>query len=53
MPQTQMRDERSLGDLIGEMTREVSMLFRKEVELAKVEVRETAKRATKTAGDAP
>jgi uncharacterized membrane protein YqjE len=34
------RPEMSLGELFSEMTSEVSMLFRKEVELAKVEARE-------------
>jgi len=41
------RPEASLGELIGEMTSEVSTLFRKEVELAKVETREEARRAAK------
>ncbi|GAC1503864.1 MAG: hypothetical protein NVS1B14_09490 [Vulcanimicrobiaceae bacterium] len=41
MPNT-VRDERSLGELIGEMTREVT-----EIALAKVEVRESAHRASK------
>ncbi len=34
------RPEASLGELISEMTRDVSTLFRKEVELAKTEARE-------------
>ena len=40
----------SLGDLIGEVTRDLSTLFRQEVELAKAEVRQTATRAGKGAG---
>ncbi len=40
----------SLGDLLGGVTRELSTLFRQEVELAKVELTESAKRAGKGAG---
>ena len=42
-------DERSLGDLLAELSRETSTLVRKEMELAQVEM--TAK-AKKTAADA-
>jgi uncharacterized membrane protein YqjE len=41
------RDEQSLGALLGEVARDVSELLRKEVELAKVELREEAARAAK------
>jgi Flp pilus assembly protein TadB len=40
----------SLGDLLGEVTRDVSTLMRQEVELAKAELRETTKRAGRSAG---
>ena len=40
----------SLGDLLGEVTRDVSTLMRQEVELAKAEVRQSATRAGKGAG---
>ena len=40
----------SLGDLLGEVTRDVSILMRQEVELAKAEVRQSATRAGKGAG---
>lgn len=39
--------ERSLGELFGEMTRDFSTLIRKEVELAKVELKEEASTASK------
>jgi uncharacterized membrane protein YqjE len=42
--------DRSLGELFGEMTREVSDLMRKEVELAKVEIKEEVGRAGKAGG---
>ena len=47
---TPKRPERTLGELFGEMTSELSTLFRKEVELAKVEGREELKRAGAAAG---
>ena len=40
-------DERSLKDLFSEMTSEISLLVRKEVELAKLEMKEKASVATK------
>jgi hypothetical protein len=40
----------SLGDLLGEVTRDMSILMRQEVELAKVELRQSAARAGKGAG---
>jgi hypothetical protein len=40
----------SLGDLLGEVTRDVSTLMRQEVELAKAELKESATRAGKGAG---
>lgn len=43
-------DERSLGELVGEVGRDLSTLVRQEVELAKAELRQSAKRAGKGAG---
>lgn len=43
-------DSTSLGDLLGEVTRDLSTLLRQEVELAKAELRQTAARAGKGAG---
>lgn len=40
-------DPRSLPQLIGDMTSEMGMLVRKELELAKVETKEEVSRATK------
>lgn len=40
----------SLGDLLGEVTRDVSTLMRQEIELAKAELKESAARAGKGAG---
>jgi uncharacterized membrane protein YqjE len=42
--------EKSLGELFGEMTSEVSELMRKEVQLAKVEIKEEVGRAGKAGG---
>jgi hypothetical protein len=40
----------SLGDLLGEVTRDISTLMRQEVELAKVELKQSATRAGKGTG---
>jgi len=42
--------DRSLGELMGDVTRDLSTLLRQEVELAKAEARESAIRAGKGAG---
>ena len=42
--------DKSLGELIAEMSREVSDLMRKEVQLAKVELKEEVGRAGKAGG---
>lgn len=42
--------ERSIGQLLGDATREISTLIRQEAELAKAELRESAGRAGKGAG---
>lgn len=43
-------EQPSIGQLIGDISDDLSRLFRKEVELAKTEVREEAKKAGKAAG---
>ncbi len=40
----------SLGDLLGEVTRDLSTLIRQEMELAKAELKQSASRAGKGAG---
>jgi hypothetical protein len=40
----------SLGELLGEVSRDLSTLFRQEVELAKAELKESATRAGRGAG---
>lgn len=40
----------SLGDLLGEVSNDISTLFRQEVELAKAELTQSAKKAGKGAG---
>lgn len=42
--------DRSVGELIGEVAKDLSTLMRKELELAKVEVKEEAAKAGKGAG---
>jgi len=42
--------ERSLGDLISEVTQDLSTLMRQELELAKAELQQSASRAGKGAG---
>jgi hypothetical protein len=44
------RTQASVGDLIGDVTRDVSTLVRKEIELAKAELREEASQAGKAGG---
>jgi uncharacterized membrane protein YqjE len=41
-------DERSLGDLLSELTRDLSTLMRKEIELARVETTEKISNATQS-----
>lgn len=43
-------DDRSLGELISEVTTDLSTLVRQEVELAKAEVQQSARRAGRAAG---
>ncbi len=42
--------DKSLGELVGEMTGEISSLMRKEVQLAKVELKEEVGKAGKAGG---
>ena len=49
-PSQQKAAETSLGELVGEVSRDLSTLMRKELELAKAELSESAKRAGKGAG---
>ncbi len=42
--------ERSIGELLGDVTRDLSTLLRQEVDLAKAELKETTSRAGKGAG---
>jgi hypothetical protein len=52
VPGTGWQDPNSLsvGELLGEVSRDLSSLMRQEVELAKAEVRQSAQRAGKGAG---
>jgi tetrahydromethanopterin S-methyltransferase subunit G len=43
-------DQRPLGQLIGDITTDLSRLFRQEVELAKAEIRQEAGKAGRAAG---
>lgn len=49
-PSERKAADTSLGDLLNEVTRDVSTLMRQELELAKAEVRQSATRAGKGAG---
>lgn len=46
-PSEQKAANTSLGELLGEVTRDLSTLMRQELELAKAELRESAKKAAK------
>ena len=49
-PSEQKAATTSLGDLLSEVSRDISTLFRQEVELAKAEAKQSATRAGKGAG---
>ncbi|GAA2170393.1 phage holin family protein [Agrococcus versicolor] len=49
-PSEQQAASTSLGDLLGEVTRDISTLMRQEVDLAKAELKRSASRAGKGAG---
>ncbi|WP_354176581.1 phage holin family protein, partial [Arthrobacter nitrophenolicus] len=46
----QKADNASLGELLGDVTRDLSTLMRQEVELAKAELKQSASRAGKGSG---
>lgn len=48
--QARSREDRSLGELFGELTREIGTLFRSEVTLAKTEMTQKAAQAGKDVG---
>src|SRR4051794_37861985 len=45
-----VRDDRSLGELFGEFTSDISTLMRKEVELARIELKEEVSKGAKAGG---
>lgn len=49
-PSEQKAATTSLGDLLGEVTRDISTLMRQEVELAKAELKQSAAHSAKAAG---
>jgi len=49
-PSERQAERESLGELLQEVSRDLSTLFRQEVELAKAELKESAKKAGKGAG---
>ena len=49
-PSERKAADTSLGDLLSEVTRDISVLMRQEIDLAKAEVRQSASRAGKSAG---
>ncbi|MBF4573896.1 MULTISPECIES: phage holin family protein [unclassified Herbiconiux] len=49
-PSEQKAANTSLGDLLGEVTRDLSTLMRQEIELAKAELTDSAKKAGKGSG---
>lgn len=49
-PSEQKAANTSLGDLLGEVTKDLSILMRQELELAKAELKQSATRAGKGAG---
>lgn len=44
------RDERSLGEIVGDIAKDLSTLVRQEIELAKTELKQEATKASKGAG---
>ena len=44
------KEERSIGELMGDVTKDLTVLLRQEVDLAKAELRESASQAGKGAG---
>ena len=50
VPPVPVREERSIGELMGDVTRDLTVLLRQEVDLAKAELRESATQAGKGSG---
>ena len=50
VPPVPVREERSIGELMGNVTRDLSVLVRQELDLAKAELRESATQAGKGSG---
>ena len=50
VPPVPVREERSIGELMGDVTRDLSVLLRQELDLAKAELRESATQAGKGSG---
>ncbi|HXE58453.1 MAG TPA: phage holin family protein [Gemmatimonadales bacterium] len=46
-PRPELRDERPLGELLGDLSRDMTLLLRQEVQLAKTEIGEKVGRATR------
>lgn len=49
-PPVPVREERSIGELMGDVTRDLSVLLRQELDLAKAELRQSATQAGKGSG---
>lgn len=49
-PVVDVRQDRSLGDLLGDLSRDLSTLMRQEIELAKVEIKEEVAKTGKAGG---
>ena len=50
LPTQPLQPDKSLGDLLGELTSDISTLMRQEIELAKVEAKEELSQVGKAAG---
>jgi len=50
MEVVEMRDDRSLGELVGDLSRDMTTLVRKEFELARLEIKEEVAQAGKAGG---
>jgi hypothetical protein len=50
VPPVRVREERSIGELMGDVSRDLSLLLRQEVDLAKAELKESSTRIGKGSG---
>jgi hypothetical protein len=50
VPPVPVREERSIGELMGDVSRDLSLLLRQEVDLAKAELKESTSRIGKGSG---